>query len=136
MRTSDFELGQDIVVSNYSRFNSCVPYEICKVTKITNTEITLSNSKRYSFKGKYGGCGDEVGGGDYGTRVAIEAKGLMRVEEAQKRIKEYWHKENRKKISRNIRDFNWLLCTDEELLEVNKIIVKYAEMEKNNGQKN
>lgn len=131
MKTSDFELGQDVVVSNYSRFNSCVPYEICKVTKITNTEITLSNGKRYSFKGKYSVGGDEVGGGEYGSCIARDSSGLMKVEEAEKRIKKYRHEQRRKNIARTACDFNWLLCTDEELLEVNKIIVKYAEMEKN-----
>jgi hypothetical protein len=64
----------------------------------------------------------------------MDTTGLMKTEEAQKRINKYRHEQHRKIIARTARDFNWLLCTDEELQEVNSIIGKHNEEKKNEQQ--
>ena len=107
----EFVVGQEVVVykgsrSPYRGYDWNEPYAICKVTKVSKTQITLDDGNRYLIN-----RGDMVGGGSYSPSLSFDFfdnnGGLMTVEKAIQRNLE-WKIENAKRIMRSkVVNFDW-----------------------------
>lgn len=118
----DYKVGQIIVINMRSGLGIDLypPYKIEKITKVTPTQITTSDGRRYMKSTKH-----QVGKSWHGYSIAFNYfnnHGLMTEEEANKANRE-WEEENKIVLMRNfIRGITWKEVPATKIEQIYKIL--------------
>jgi hypothetical protein len=116
----DLELGQKVVVANYHSWQRSL-FTFREVTKLTATQVTLSNGKRYLLRN-----GDEMGT-NYGTHIVknYSTNEWMTWEEGEAGNKVIQEELDTKELVRKMQDYSWKSVSFEDLKQIDSILQKY-----------
>lgn len=117
---TDYKIGQKIVINMGREHSIQPPYKIDEITRITPTQITTSDGRRYLKSTR-----NEVGNPWHGYAIAFNYfsnYGLMTIEEALQANKE-WEEEHRIAIMRHYVDTtSWRSVPPEKIELIYKIL--------------
>lgn len=113
-----YEVGQKVVVNNGAGYYGIgKPYDIYEVTKITATQITLSDGNRYMIRD-----GMRVGDGSKDVWSSRSSISDLSIEEAEKRIAEWKHSNWRGRMLSKINNAKFTDVSDEQLKQIWSIL--------------
>lgn len=117
----DYKVGQKIVINMRREVSIQPPYKIEEITKITATQITTSDGRRY-MKSTHNEVGNRWHDYSIAYNYFSNPSGLMTEKEAAKANQE-WEEENKITIMRNfIRYMAWKEVPATKIEQIYKIL--------------
>lgn len=123
--TRELVIGQEVAINNGSYWSTRRLYTFATVTKITKTQVTLSNGNRYLLRtGEELGTGTEWHSGPTIVKNYITGE-YMTIEEAKQENIEIEKEQKRIDLGNKLAKINWKTLSLEVLTEIEEIVNRY-----------